>query len=88
MSRSSIWWSFIGPANRTLQDLLNYIIQINEEHVPEEDNLCTNPRAGQGGEEPVPAPSASAPVGAPVEEAPSRQTSEQPTPEASPESGG
>ena len=83
-------WSvrFAGPMNdHQIQDLLNYIIQINEEHVPEEDNLCTNPQAGQADEEPVPAPTASAPVGAPIEEEPGRKTSEQPTPEGSPEGG-
>ena len=82
-------WSvrFAGPMNdHQIQDLLNYITSINEEHVPREDNLCTNPQAGQA-EEPVPAPSASAPVGAPVEEEPGGQTSEQPTPEGSPEEG-
>ena len=62
-------WSvrFAGPMNdQQIQDLLNYITELNEENVPHEDNLCTNPAAGAEEEEPTPGPSAT--PGAPLEE--------------------
>lgn len=42
-------WSvrFAGPMNdQQIQDLINYIVAINQENVPEEENQCLNPPAG------------------------------------------
>jgi mono/diheme cytochrome c family protein len=65
-------WSvrFAGPMNdQQIQDLLNYITELNEENVPHEDNLCTNAAAGADEEEePTPGPTTSVTPGAPVEE--------------------
>jgi len=65
-------WSvrFAGPMNdQQVQDLLNYLIELNEEIVPEENNLCTNPGAAAGGEEgPTPGPTTSVTPGAPAGE--------------------
>jgi mono/diheme cytochrome c family protein len=55
-------WSvrFAGPMNdQQIQDLLAYLLSIQE--IPEGDNLCLAPPAG--GEEPAPAPTASATPG-------------------------
>jgi mono/diheme cytochrome c family protein len=64
-------WSvrFAGPMNdQQIQDLLNYITELNAENVPPEDNLCTNASAGGDEEEPTPGPSSSVTPGAPLEE--------------------
>ena len=43
-------WSvrFAVPMNdQQIQDLINYLVLINEENVPPEDNLCLNPPTGE-----------------------------------------
>ena len=51
-------WSirFEGPMNdQQILDLINYLVEINEENVPDEQNVCTNPQAGAATPEPGPA---------------------------------
>jgi hypothetical protein len=60
-------WSvrFAGPMNdQQIQDLLNYLTEINRKKVPQEDNLCTNASAGED-EEPTPGPTTSVTPGEP-----------------------
>jgi mono/diheme cytochrome c family protein len=58
-------WSirFAGPMNdQQIQDLINYLVSINEENVPADQNLCINPDAAEeapAGEEQSPSPQAS-----------------------------
>jgi cytochrome c553 len=69
-------WSvrFAGPMNdQQIQDLINYLVSINEENVPPDQNLCTNPEAAAAAE-------AEATPAAGEEESPSPQAS--PTEEA------
>ena len=98
-------WSvrFAGPMNdQQIQDLLNYITEINRENVPEEDNVCINPAAGAEEESPTPGPTTSVTPGVPLEEQSdlSEETEDgggggqgggggggSPTPDASPEEG-
>ncbi|MGH2724750.1 MAG: c-type cytochrome [Actinomycetota bacterium] len=43
-------WSvrFEGPMNdQQIQDLINYLVEINVENVPPEENLCLNPPTGE-----------------------------------------
>jgi mono/diheme cytochrome c family protein len=50
-------WSvrFEGPMNdQQILDLINYLVEINEENVPEEQNVCTNPQAAGATPEPGP----------------------------------
>jgi mono/diheme cytochrome c family protein len=50
-------WSirFAGPMNdQQILDLISYLAEINEENVPEEQNLCTNPQATAATPEPGP----------------------------------
>ncbi len=71
-------WSvrFAGPMNdQQIQDIVNYLIEINREHVPQEQNLCTNPAAGAGAEEPTPGPTTSVTPGVPSDQG---QDDEQP----------
>jgi mono/diheme cytochrome c family protein len=52
-------WSvrFAGPMNdQQILDLISYLVEINEENVPEEQNICTNPQAA--GATPAPGPTA------------------------------
>jgi mono/diheme cytochrome c family protein len=65
-----------GPMNdQQIQDLINYIVRLNEEVVPEEDNQCLNPPTESGTE---------APGESQVEETPSPGATETPTDGASP----
>jgi len=59
-------WSvrFAGPMNdQQIQDLITYLVSINEENVPYEQNVCTNPQAGTA--TPAPGPDASPSPGEP-----------------------
>ncbi len=50
-------WSirFAGPMNdQQILDLINHIVEINEENVPFEQNICTNPQATAATPEPGP----------------------------------
>lgn len=50
-------WSirFEGPMNdQQILDLINYLVEVNEENVPEEQNVCTNLQAGTATPEPGP----------------------------------
>jgi mono/diheme cytochrome c family protein len=50
-------WSvrFAGPMNdQQILDLISYLAEINEENVPEDQNLCTNPQAAAATPEPGP----------------------------------
>lgn len=50
-------WSvrFAGPMNdQQIQDLISYLVEINEENVPFEQNVCTNPQAAAATPEPGP----------------------------------
>lgn len=50
-------WSvrFAGPMNdQQILDLISHLVEINEENVPEEQNLCTNPQAATATPEPGP----------------------------------
>jgi hypothetical protein len=57
-------WSvrFAGPMNdQQIQDLIMYLIELNEKVVPKEQNLCLNPSAGtEEGATPTPSPTAGA----------------------------
>jgi len=50
-------WSvrFAGPMNdQQILDLISYLVEINQENVPEEQNICTNPQAAAATPEPGP----------------------------------
>lgn len=85
-------WSvrFEGPMNdQQISDLIAYIVSLNEENVPHEDNLCTNPAASSEEEEPETGPAPATTPGAPGQEEPPEEEEppieEEPQPEASPE---